>query len=88
MSHRDSEGIGSLRRAQVDEHAARLVEHEDVDAAMRQPARPHLATRGLADRVAGVVEDVDQLGAGIGRPHASSKRPPTAASSSGVFTLV
>src|SRR5262249_13399091 len=76
--------------AQVDEEVAAAVEHQDVGAAMRQAACAHLASRDGAGGPAGGVEAVDQLGAGVTRsaqPSASSNLPPSAASSSGVFTL-
>ena len=46
-----------------------------------------IAPGRLADHRARVVDDVDEVVAGVVRRHASSSEPPTAASSSGVFTL-
>src|SRR5581483_11449965 len=78
-----------VRRPEVDEELAGMVEHQQIRDAVRKTALPHLPPRDDPDRAAGVVEDVDQLGAGVpGHGVGSSNRPPTAASSSGVFTLV
>ena len=55
------------RRSEVDEDLAAAVEDQDVGAPMRQPARAHLATRRLPDDAAVVVDDVDQVVAGVER---------------------
>ena len=74
-------------RAEVGEEVAATVEHEDVAGPVRETPEAHLAPGDDGDGLARVVYDVDELGVGL-RHGASSKRPPTAASSSGVFTLV
>jgi hypothetical protein len=78
------------RGTQMHEELSEAIEHQDVGAAVRKPVRPHLAARDGAERPALLIDDVHQLVAGVVRPaqrSASSKRPPSAASSSGVFTL-
>src|SRR5262245_40019357 len=74
---------------EVDEELSAPVEHEHVRGTMREAAGAHLAPRHGPDGTAGVVDDVDELAARI-PDHGSSpsSRPPIAASSSGVFTLV
>ena len=81
-------GVDVLGRgALVDEELAAAIEDEDVRGPVRQAPGTHLPARDDADELARIVHHVDQLG--VRRRHdASSKRPPTAASSSGVLTLV
>src|SRR5262249_21977203 len=74
---------------EADEERSALVEHERVRGAMREGGGAHLAPRRGPEGPAGVVDDVDELAAGIpAHGSRSSSRPPIAASSSGVFTLV